>query len=97
MKKRLITARPRGRRCSRPRCCVAPERPRGEQPLLVPHHPLYMPDARTCGNPALQPPGICCIPGSPFALGTPMPPNMGYYGGHVQVDPEDLPRPLGLG
>src|SRR6185369_14526159 len=60
----------------------------GEQPYTIPHHPLYMPNTKNMGNPALQPPGICCVPGSPFALGTPMPPNMGYYGGHVQVAPK---------
>lgn len=64
----------------------------GEQPLVLPHHPLYMPDTQNTNNPALrpalQPPPICCLPGSPFALGTPMPPNMGYYGGHVQLNPK---------
>jgi hypothetical protein len=60
----------------------------GEQPYTIPHHPLYFADMQHWGSPALQPPGICCVPGSPFALGTPMPPNMGYYGGHVQVAPK---------
>ena len=55
-----------------------------------------MPDARNMHNPALQPPPVCCIPGSPFALGTPMPPNMGYYGGHVQLNPK-IYGPVGLG
>jgi len=52
------------------------------------HHPIYMPNVNNIGNPALQPPPICCLPGSPFAPGVPVPPNMGYYGGHVQVTPK---------
>jgi len=51
-------------------------------------HPVYMPNVNNIGNPALQPPPICCLPGSPFAPGVPVPPNMGYYGGHVQVTPK---------
>ena len=51
-------------------------------------HPIYMPNVNNIGNPALQPPPICCLPGSPFAAGVPVPPNMGYYGGHVQVTPK---------
>jgi hypothetical protein len=51
-------------------------------------HPIYMPNVNNIGNPALQPPPICCLPGSPFAPGVPIPPNMGYYGGHVQVTPK---------
>ena len=62
--------------------------PVGEQPYSAPHHPLYMSDLQHYGDPALQPPGICCIPGPGVALGVPMPPNMGYYGGHVQVAPK---------
>src|SRR5439155_9550488 len=54
----------------------------------APHHPLYMPDAKNIGNPALQPPPICCIPNPGIAAGTPMPPNMAYFGGHVQVTPK---------
>jgi serine protease len=60
----------------------------GEQPYAPPHHPLYMPNVKNMGNPALQPPPVCCVPGSPFALGLAMPPNMGYFGGHVQVNPK---------
>jgi len=52
------------------------------------HHPIYMPNVNNIGNPALQPPPICCLPGSPFAPGVPVPPNMGYYGGHVEVTPK---------
>jgi serine protease len=52
------------------------------------HHPIYMPNVQNIGNPALQPPPLCCIPGSPAAPGVPVPPNMGYYGGHVQVTPK---------
>jgi serine protease len=51
-------------------------------------HPIVMPNVNNIGNPALQPPPICCLPGSPFAPGVPIPPNMGYYGGHVQVTPK---------
>jgi len=54
----------------------------------VPHHPLYMPDAHNVGNPALQPPPICCLPGPPVAAGAPYPGNMAYFGGHVQVTPK---------
>ena len=52
------------------------------------HHPLYMPDVNHIGSPALQPPPICCIPNPGVALGVPTPPNMAYFGGHVQVAPK---------
>jgi serine protease len=54
----------------------------------ISHHPLYMPDAHNIGNPALQPPPICCIPNPGVALGAPAPGNMAYFGGHVQVVPK---------
>src|SRR5438132_622654 len=52
------------------------------------HHPIYMPDVHNIGNPAIQPPPICCVPGPPFAAGVPAPVNMAYFGGHVQVAPK---------
>ena len=52
------------------------------------HRPIYMPNTQNIGNPALQPPPICCLPGPPFAAGTPYPGNMAYFGGHVQVQPK---------
>jgi serine protease len=54
----------------------------------VSHHPLYMPDVNHIGSPALQPPPICCIPSVGVAAGAPMPVNMAYFGGHVQVAPK---------
>ena len=51
-------------------------------------HPLYMPDVNHIGSPALQPPPICCIPSPGIAAGAPMPVNMAYFGGHVQVAPK---------
>jgi hypothetical protein len=59
-----------------------------EQPLVLPHHPLYMPNARNMQNPALQPPPVCCIPNPGVALGVPAPGNMAYFGGHVQINPK---------
>ena len=49
-----------------------------------------MPTVAEINGPGLTPPGpgICCVPGSPFALGVPMEPNMQYFGGHVQVTPK---------
>jgi hypothetical protein len=52
------------------------------------HQPIYMPDAQHVGSPALQPPPICCIPNPGVATGLPAPPNMAYFGGHVQVAPK---------
>jgi serine protease len=52
------------------------------------HRPIYMPNAKNVGNPALQPPPVCCLPGPPVAAGVPYPGNMGYFGGHVQVQPK---------
>jgi serine protease len=55
---------------------------------VIQHHPLYMPDVNNIGNPALQPPPICCVPGLGLAAGAPAPVNMAYFGGHVQVTPK---------
>ena len=52
------------------------------------HRPMFMPNADNVGNPALQPPPICCLPGPPVAAGVPYPGNMAYFGGHVQVTPK---------
>src|SRR5581483_3209676 len=52
------------------------------------HHPLYMPDAAHVGDPALQPPPVCCAPVGPPVAGEPAPVNMAYFGGHVQVKPK---------
>ena len=46
------------------------------------------PNANNMGNPALQPPPVCCIPGPPARAGEPTPANMAYFGGHVQVKPK---------
>ena len=47
-----------------------------------------MPDAQNIGNPALQPPPVCCVPVGPPVAGEPAPVNMAYFGGHVQVTPK---------
>ena len=47
-----------------------------------------MPDARHVGDPALQPPPVCCVPVGPPVAGEPAPVNMAYFGGHVQVTPK---------
>ena len=52
------------------------------------HKPLYMPDATHVGDPALQPPPVCCVPVGPPVAGEPAPVNMAYFGGHVQVTPK---------
>jgi hypothetical protein len=52
------------------------------------HHPIYMPNAENVGNPALQPPPVCCLPVGPPVAGEPAPVNMAYFGGHVQVTPK---------
>ena len=52
------------------------------------HRPIYMPNTQNVGNPALQPPAVCCVPGPPVAAGAPYPGNMAYFGGHVQVQPK---------
>ena len=59
--------------------------------------PLYMPDASNIGNPALQPPPVCCVPGPPVAAGEPAPVNMALLRRPRAGDAEDLPRLLGLG
>src|SRR3954453_7347730 len=46
-----------------------------------------MPDANHLGDPALQPPPVCCVPVGPPVAGEPAPLNMAYFGGHVQVSP----------
>jgi hypothetical protein len=52
------------------------------------HRPIYMPNASNVGNPALQPPPVCCVPVGPPVAGEPAPVNMAYFGGHVQVQPK---------
>jgi len=52
------------------------------------HQPIYMPNASNVGNPALQPPPVCCVPVGPPLAGQPAPVNMAYFGGHVQVQPK---------
>ncbi|HZT91858.1 MAG TPA: hypothetical protein VFA05_07460 [Gaiellaceae bacterium] len=52
------------------------------------HQPIYMPDASHVGDPALQPPPVCCVPVAPPVAGEPAPVNMAYFGGHVQVTPK---------
>ncbi len=54
----------------------------------APHHPLYMPNVNNIGNPALQPPPICCLPTGVPPAGQPAMVNMAYFGGHVQVQPK---------
>jgi serine protease len=66
-------------------CVVAGSASGDTTPL---HQPIYMPNTQNIGNPALQPPPICCLPGPPFAAGVPYPGNMAYFGGHVQVQPK---------
>jgi serine protease len=66
-------------------CLVAGSASGDSNPL---HKPMYMPNAHNIGNPALQPPPVCCVPGPPFAAGAPAPGNMAYFGGHVQVQPK---------
>jgi serine protease len=86
MSKTLIRAALVGALVTMTALFVATTRARAEHDGM--HHPIYMPNVQNIGNPALQPPPICCLPGSPFAPGVPVPPNMGYYGGHVQVTPK---------
>jgi serine protease len=53
--------------------------------------PRYMPNANNVGNPTLQPPPVCCIPGYESITGklpVPTPIDMAYFGGHVQVTPK---------
>jgi hypothetical protein len=50
--------------------------------------PIYMPNTQNIGNPALQPPPVCCAPTGPPVAGEPAPVNMAYFGGHVQVTPK---------
>jgi len=52
------------------------------------HHPIYMANAGNVSNPALQPPPVCCLPVGIPPAGAPVPPNMAYFGGHVQVTPK---------
>ena len=52
------------------------------------HQPIYMPNASNIGDPALQPPPVCCVPVGPPVAGEPAPVNMAYFGGHVQVTPK---------
>ena len=52
------------------------------------HRPIFMPDASHVGDPALQPPPVCCVPVGPPVAGEPAPVNMAYFGGHVQVTPK---------
>jgi serine protease len=52
------------------------------------HRPIYMPDSSHVGDPALQPPPVCCVPVAPPVAGEPAPVNMAYFGGHVQVTPK---------
>ncbi len=66
-------------------CLVAGSASGDSNPI---HRPMYMPNAHNVGNPALQPPPVCCVPGPPFAAGAPAPGNMAYFGGHVQVQPK---------
>ncbi len=54
----------------------------------VVHRPIYMPNSQNVGNPALQPPPVCCAPAGPPVAGEPAPVNMAYFGGHVQVKPK---------
>ena len=52
------------------------------------HQPIFMPNTQNVGNPALQPPPVCCAPAGPPVAGEPAPVNMAYFGGHVQVTPK---------
>ena len=52
------------------------------------HHPIYMPAVGQAANPALQPPPVCCAPVGIPPAGQPVPVNMAYFGGHVQVTPQ---------
>ena len=52
------------------------------------HHPIYMPAVGQASSPALQPPPVCCAPVGIPPAGQPVPVNMAYFGGHVQVTPQ---------